>query len=73
MLERPGLQVQKLPRHLVPVVTPGAHWERLVLLFLVFLLCARVVPVEPSLDLYPGARAWRLLQSLQELGLEIRK
>lgn len=39
----------------------------------VFLLPAWIVPVEPSLDLYSGARAQRLLQSLQELGLEIRK
>lgn len=38
----------------------------------VFLLHT-VIPVEPNLALYSGARAQLLLQSLQKLGLEIRK
>lgn len=70
MLETPGRQVQKLLRHRVLVVTLGVSRNGPVLLFLVTrcVCCVLATLTEPSLDLYPGACAWWLLQSLQELG-----
>lgn len=76
MLETSDLQIQKLLRHhLLLVVTLGVHWKGPVLLFLLtqYFCCTQVIPVEPSLALYSEARAQSLLQSLQKLGLEIRK
>lgn len=76
MLETPDLQIQKLLRHhVLLVVTLGVHWKGPVLLFLLtqYSCCTQVIPAEPSLALYSGARAQLLLQSLQKLGLEIRK